>query len=260
MRRLTASTAIVLAGLATAPLPAIAERLITSLSNHRIFVTSNFVGDTLVLFGAIEQDRASRPRSTGYDIVVTVTGPKRTVVTRRKERRLGIWVNVESREFVGAPLFYAALSNRPLEEIANEETRQRLQLGLRYAPLPQRIDNRVAEGAPGDAFRQAFVRISSRQGLYQESANAVTMLSPALFRAAIALPAGSPIGSYSVDVKLLADGAMIARTGSAFEVVKAGFEQFIAEAAHQQPVLYGLATALMALLTGWLASVIFRRD
>jgi uncharacterized membrane protein YfcA len=44
------------------------------------------------------------------------------------------------------------------------------------------------------------------------------------------------------------------------EVVKVGFEQFVAQAAREYGLLYGFATALMALLTGWLASVVFRKD
>ena len=36
--------------------PAAAERLVVSLSNHRIAVTSNFVGENLVLFGTVEPD------------------------------------------------------------------------------------------------------------------------------------------------------------------------------------------------------------
>jgi hypothetical protein len=43
-------------------------------------------------------------------------------------------------------------------------------------------------------------------------------------------------------------------------VIKAGFEQYVAEAAANYGLLYGFATMLMALLTGWLASVVFRRD
>ena len=81
-----------------------------------------------------------------------------------------------------------------------------------------------------------------------------------MFRAEIPLPAEAPIGSYEVDVKLFADGDLIARTNSAFEVVKVGFEQFVANAARDYGLLYGLATAMMALLTGWFASVVFRRD
>ncbi|WP_460988836.1 TIGR02186 family protein, partial [Staphylococcus aureus] len=69
-----------------------------------------------------------------------------------------------------------------------------------------------------------------------------------------------PIGTYNVDIKLLANGALIAKTETAFEIVKVGFEQFVANSARQHGFLCGLATALTALMTGWLASVVFRRD
>src|SRR5258707_9433982 len=97
--------------------PAAAERLVASLSNHRVMVTSNFTGEELVLFGGIEQDGASRPRRSGYDIVVTVAGPRQTTITFRKERMLGIWVNADSRVFEDAPDYLAVLSNRPLDAI-----------------------------------------------------------------------------------------------------------------------------------------------
>jgi uncharacterized protein (TIGR02186 family) len=98
------------------------------------------------------------------------------------------------------------------------------------------------------------------RGLYSEEANAVTFLTPTLFRASIKLPAQVPVGDYTVDVKLFADGNLVAHTDSAFEIVKVGFEQFVVDAARDHGLLYGLATALMALLTGWIASVAFRRD
>jgi hypothetical protein len=53
---------------------------------------------------------------------------------------------------------------------------------------------------------------------------------------------------------------MIARTNSALEVIKAGFEQYVADAARDYGLLYGMATALMALLIGWFASLVFARD
>jgi len=250
---------VVVATLAVAS-PAAAERLVTSLSKHRVLVTSNFVGEDLVLFGAVEPDNTSRPPRTGYDVVVTVTGPTTAFVTRRKERRLGVWINVESRDFVRAPNFLAVMSNRPLPQIASVDVRRRLQIGLDYVSLPQQIGRDVADVLPEDAFRRAFIRINGEHNLYQEKANAVTLLSPTLFQATLPLPAAAPIGSYNVDIKVFADGVLVARTTSAFEVIKAGFEQFIAETAHQYGLLYGLATALMALLTGWIASVVFRRD
>jgi len=45
-----------------------------------------------------------------------------------------------------------------------------------------------------------------------------------------------------------------------FEVYKSGFEQVVTTAARDYGLLYGLVTAMMALATGWFASVVFRRD
>ena len=53
---------------------------------------------------------------------------------------------------------------------------------------------------------------------------------------------------------------MLARNQTSFELVKTGFEQDVGEHRPRMARLYGLATAAMALLFGWIASVIFRRD
>ena len=239
--------------------PAAAERLIVSLTNHHVMITSNYTGVELVLFGSVERDAASPQRRGQYDIVATVVGPREQLRTRRKQRVLGIWVNTAARTFIDPPSYLAVLSSRPLDAIANADTLKRLQLGIADTPLPELINNDIGEVA-NDPFRVALVRLMRDHGLYSEEPSAVTFLTPTLFRASISLPAQVPIGSYKVDVKLFADGNPIAHTDSAFEIVKVGFEQFVVEAARDHGLLYGLAAALMALLTGWIASVAFRRD
>jgi uncharacterized protein (TIGR02186 family) len=247
-----------LLALALPAAPAMAERLVTSLSDYRVEIASNFTGVDLILFGTVDQI-TTQPRS-GYDIVVTVIGPRQTMVTWRKERVLGIWVNAESRTFVNAPTYLAVLANRSIEALAGPEVRRRLQLGLQRTLLPQLIAGDVADVVRDDPFRQAFIRLRAERGLYLERTNGVTFLTPTFYRTAIPLPADAPIGSYEVDVKLFADGAMIARDTSAFELYKVGFEQFVANAARYHGLLYGLSTAGLALLVGRLASVVFRRD
>ena len=258
-RRILALAALIAASMAGAQ-PASAERLITSISRHQVLVTSSFTGTSIVLFGAVEPDAPfGRPRQA-YDIVVAVTGPRQTVVTRRKERLIGIWANAASRTFVNVPTYLHVLANRPFEQIANTETLRRLQAGLDYFQLPQQIGSDVADTVRDDPFRVNFIRLKTEHQLYGQRTNGVTFLTPTLFRAEILLPADAPFGNYDADVKLLADGNMLARTNSAFEVVKVGFEQFVASAARDYGVLYGIATVMMALATGWLASVAFRRD
>lgn len=250
----------ILLGAILDPAPAAAERLVTSLSEHRVMVTSSFTGSDVVLFGGIEREEGGLPLRGNYDIAVTVIGPRQSVVTFRKERMLGIWVNYESRVFENAPTYLAVLTNRPLDAITNTETLRRLQLGLEHIALPQRAYTAVADDVPDDTFRKAFVTLKDEHGLYSQESNGVTFLTPALFRAAIPLPAEVPIGTYEIDAKLFAGGTMIARTPSALEVYKAGFEQFVTSSAQSHGLLYGLVSAIMALLTGWFASVVFRRD
>jgi uncharacterized protein (TIGR02186 family) len=255
-----ARLAIVTAGLVVAAEAIGAERLVISLSDHRVMVTSSFSGEELVLFGAIERDGATPVRGGSYDIVVTVSGPRAPIVTRRKGRVLGIWVNVESKVADLAPAYLAVVSNKPLAEIADAETGRRLRLGFDNILLNQ------AEAKPGgeirgdDPFRAALLRLKERAGLYWQLPSGVTFLTPLLFRASIPLPAEAPVGTYEVDVKLFQNGALVARASTALEVLKAGIEQFVVNAALNYGVLYGLATVLMALFTGWVASVVFRRD
>ena len=52
MARRALIVAMLLAVVAAAP--AQAERLVVSLSNHRVAVTSSFTGEDLVLFGTVE--------------------------------------------------------------------------------------------------------------------------------------------------------------------------------------------------------------
>lgn len=261
MRRAAfALLAPVLAG-AFASDPASAERLVTSLSSYRVSIASNFTGTELVLFGTVERDVNTAARRGDYAVVVTVSGPRESMTIRRKGRILGVWVNRTSRSFIDVPSYLAILSNQPLATIADAQIRRRLQLGLDETLLPQQIGPDIADVTRDDPFRVAFLRLMKEKRLYQENDKGVTFLTPNLFRATIPLPADVPIGSYKLDVKLFADGTMIAREGStAFELFKAGIEQFVTNAARDHGFFYGLATAGMALLVGWLASVMFRRD
>lgn len=255
----TAALALAAASLIANAGPAAAERLIASLTNHHVTITSNYAGGELVLFGSVERDQTTAARRGPYDIVATIIGPRRPLRARRKSRVLGIWVNTTARTFVNPPSYLAVLANRPLDAITSTDNQRRLQLGIANTPLAEMIDNDVG-AVNNDPFRVALVRLMRERRLYEEEPDAVTFLTPTLFRAAISLPAQVPIGNYDVDVKLFADGNLIAQSDSAFEIVKVGFEQFMVDAARQYGLAYGLAAAMMALLTGWIAGVVFRRD
>jgi uncharacterized protein (TIGR02186 family) len=257
---ITRALAACVVAVAFAAAPARAERLIASVSNHRVTVTPNYSGEELVLFGSIEKDSSTPAGRGNYDLVVTVSGPRADMVARRKERRFGIWINNDSRQFVQVPGYLALFANRPFDDIASAEIERRQQLGLNNVLLTQRVGPDYADVVPDDAFRKAFVRLQKQHGLYREDTSAITFLTPTLFRTGIPLPGQVPIGTYDVEIKLFSNGVLVTKSDTAFEIVKIGFEQFVATTARQSGLVYGLVTAAMALMTGWLASVVFRKD
>lgn len=257
MTRLIALLACV-AALLGGTLTAGAETLIAAMSSHRIQITSNYTGDQVTVFGLVERDGRTTGRADPYDIVVTVRGPRRMLMVRAKEPFGPIWLNRTQRRFPDRSVFLSVSSNRPLNEILSEDTARRERIGLENA---QRATEPAFDFDPTTRrFREGLVRIMEEKGLYVHDPRGVTFLSHTLFSAPVDVPATAPTGTYEIDIVLYSGGVPLARQSTNFEVVKSGIEARLASGAHDYPLLYGLVTVALALLLGWLASVIFRKD
>lgn len=256
MRRLALAALVCLAALSGL---ARAETLVASVSRSRIDITSNFTGADLAVFGSVERDAASIARATAYDLVVTIRGP-RGLVTVREKRHIGpFWLNADARKYIATPSYIAVLSNRPLAEIVSPEFAAKLRIGVDNLVTAQGDKRwRIDEEEP--QFRSALLSIRRAQGLFSEHPASVEWLTPTLFRASVHMPGIAPLGAYDVEAAVFSDGSQLARTTLSFTVVKSGSEASVAQAAREHPLLYGLAAVGLALLVGWLASVIFRRD
>lgn len=230
-----------------------AEGLVLSLSSHRVQITQTYTGAELVIFGVITRDGRSTGRQGGYDVVVTATGPKGPAVVREKVRTGPIWINLAQRKFVNVPATLAVLATREVADVADVNLRNRYGIGLEAVITP-------TGGLEDDAFRKALIRLKSEAGLYVEDGRGVTFVTPDIFRATVPVASTAPVGNYEVSVSLLSEGAQVARETTNFEVTKVGFEQVIAQAARNHAWLYGSGTALMAIVFGWIATIIFRRD
>lgn len=234
------------------------ETLITSLSTHRVQITSTYTGVQLVIFGTIERDARTVSRGDPLDMVITVKGPRRTIIVREKEPLGPLWINRSQRRFVEAPSFISVATNRPLEQLADAEQRRRLQLGVGNILQPPLAGLDLDAGEAH--FRDALIRLGAADGLFSEQPRGVTFLSPTLFRSPVNLPGVAPPGTYDVDITLMVGSVPIAKQSTNFEVVTTGFEQRLKQVARRAGGVYGLATVFLALSFGWLASVIFRRD
>jgi uncharacterized protein (TIGR02186 family) len=228
-----------------------AEQLVLIPSTTQVLITPNYVGASVALFGSVQS--AAVQEDADYDVVITVIGPRQTFIARRKRRILGVWANAESRTFANVPTYLEVLTNRGLDSITAPRELLRQQIGLEHA-IPAVSTDRDAP------FRAALIRLQSESGDYAERADAITFFSPTVFRTEVALPSNAQVGTYHIDGKLFARGELVAQTQSAFTVAKTGLVQFIASAARDHGLLYGLTITAMALAMGWIASIVFQRD
>lgn len=231
------------------------ESVETDISSRNIAIESNFTGAEIVVFGTIANSRQSAPESGLYDIAVVIRGPEEPMVTRRKERVLGMWINTRQRQFQNVPGYYAVLSTRPLEDIADRDTL--LRYGIGFNSL---LVERTRPTDPPDPFRSAVIRIMQNAGLYRRSEEGVTFLGTSLFRATFDLPANVPNGEYWAEVFAFTDGAMISHNATRLSIRKEGFERFIYNLAFDKPLVYGVLAVIAAMLAGLLASAVFRKD
>ena len=184
----------------------------------------------------------------------------------------GLWLNSRPVVVRGAPGFYRAASNRPLDDIAHFGTLRRLGAGVDHlainAPAEQITETRYGVrdvvvsrlGADYYVWRRAVVRLKEKAGLYKEDDNGVRFVDRGLFRAEIELPTGAPTGVYRADILLFQDGRAVSAKSRTLTVEKVGFERALYVWAHDRPWSYGLAAMAFALVAGWAASAAFRRD
>ncbi|MFT7105636.1 MAG: hypothetical protein ACJAVT_000150 [Yoonia sp.] len=185
-------------------------------------------------------------------MIVTVAGPDMPVTVRKKDRRLGIWVNTESVDVDVAPTFYAVATNRPLEEILTftEDLNTRISTQRAIRSVGATVDN-------AQSFAEALIRIRSGQGLYQRLPTGVLVQEESLFRTLIPLPANLTEGDYKAEIYLTRGGQIVDLYTTIIPVKKVGLERWLYNLAHENAFLYGLMSLSIAIAAGWGASAVF---
>lgn len=144
---------------AAAALPHETIQIIVTTS--KVTIGTNFAGTDLYIAGVVENGDPLIRRQNRYDIVITMEGPRHPVTVRKKERRMGMWVNADAVTFLNAPLYYALASTRELRDITTAQTYYHLGLGIQNLPL--RANS--ADAQKTTAFREQFVRLKEEQQL-----------------------------------------------------------------------------------------------
>jgi uncharacterized protein (TIGR02186 family) len=230
--------------------PASANTLVADLSLEEVAITTDFNGETLLLFGAVGDARDG-------DIIVEFKGPVLKIASRKKEQVSGIWINRQTVNWKNAPSFYHLYSTRPIKEILSPASQSDLSIGYRNLGLkPQKLrlpENELA------GWIEALNRNMIDRGLWQRHDGGVSINRGVLFRTPVTLPANILPGDYDVRVLHIRDGQLVAEDRTSIQVAKRGAGAFIYQVAHEYSVFYGLFAIAFAVAAGWVAAAAFRK-
>lgn len=237
--------------------PAYAVRLVSSLSNDTIEITSSFSGERLTFYGSIEPDAGSEQKFVDgpFHVVVVIVGPTQDRVAREKTHILGMWLNTDQVKFKAFPSYFHVLSSTKLRDITDITTlTTNFILPESHALVPNE-----AGWWKTMVFGRELIRLMTEEHLFGVQENGVNFLSNTFYTAQLTLPSNATPGPYIAQTYVFKNGEIVARKSEGFAVRKIGFERYLAQSATQYPLFYGLACVVLALFTGWLGGVLFRR-
>lgn len=236
------------------------ETVEADVSTRSLAVTSAFSGSQVVVFGTVLNSQQETAESGLYDVVVVVEGATSPGVVRSKSSVGGIWLNTRSLKFDRIPSYYAIVSTRPLDEVADEAVLAQNLIGFDRI----RFEGALGSGtglsdADRTAFRNAIVRLKRKEGLYFTEDYGVAFIGKSLFRSTVTLPANVKVGPVTARVMLFKDGEKLSEMSARVVLARQGLEHYIYGFAFSYPLMYGLLAVAIAVSAGFAASLAFGR-
>jgi len=231
------------------------EQVVAGLSQNRVAITANFDGSEILIFGAVRRETPIPSADGPLQVVITVAGPSKPVMVRRKAWRYGIWINTDAVEVDLAPSFYAVATSGTFAEALSsvEDLRYKVSIpsAIRSVGAPMNVPDSAS-------FTEAVIRIRTKNALYQVHENTVNISQETLFDTSVDLPANLTEGNYSARIFLTRSGKVVDVYTTEIFVQKVGLERWVYNLAHERPLIYGILSLFIAISAGWMASAVFK--
>ena len=170
---------------------------------------------------------------------------------------MGIWINSNKIVFSDVPSYYAIASNRRIKNIISIENQNKLQIGAERLNIKP-INNLEISNEEIEKFKSGLIRNKIKKNLYSLNEKSV-FFNNKLFRSQINFPTNAPEGNYKINTYLIKNNNIINSKENSVFISKVGIERKIYNFANKQPALYGICAIIIAILSGSIASIIFRR-
>lgn len=223
--------------------------LTVDLSQDHVDITTGFTGADIVVFGMKE--------ALGQ-IAVVVRGPEHDMIVRQKARSMGVWYNSKWMRFKDVPSYYDYAVSVPEKELGPAKVLKANGIGMpamRFKP-----SSRGADVSKTEKFQKALIRNKQAEELFPVKAGEIEFLADDFFKTKIHVPSNVPIGNYQIQTFLLNNGEVISDNIVNLKVSQVGMSAGIHMFANKHSLTYGLLCVLIAVISGWMANMMRRRD
>ena len=208
-----------------------------------------FSGETALFSGEINKNQ---------DVALEIVGPSVKSAFNVMGRIGPFWMNRDQAEIENAPGFYVLLLP---EQGAWRDNLGALDLGLGKYEKDVKIE--AGENEPEKIFN-LFVELKESEGVFNEQPGAVKYEAGSdgkkLFNASFDFPSSTSLGLYQVRAVIIENGARVGTIVKDFPVQETGFVKLVHNMALNQGLLYGVLSVLIALFTGLVMGVLFRKS
>jgi uncharacterized protein (TIGR02186 family) len=228
--------------------------LVTESSKSVIEVGLRYNGDRIDFSGTLGETEADA-------VIAKLTSPAETVKINVKGRVGPLWMNTRQYEVENVPSMYQVQASAPLSEITTPELARELQIGFETIKdqMKYHILKGTDEGNDAETIFEGLMQIKVEDELYSiDDTGRIELQDGKMFSHYFDFPPDAKPGHYTVEYLLIKDKKLVGKASDDIHIEKVGMVAFIAKAADEQPVVYGICAVLIALGTGLMVGFIFK--
>jgi len=228
--------------------------LVTESSKSVIEVGLRYNGDRIDFSGTLAE--------TGADaLIAKLTSPAETVKINVKGRVGPFWMNTRQYEVENVPSMYQIQASAPLSEITTPELAEELKLGFDTIKdqMKYHILKGTDQGNDAETIFQGLMKIKVESELYAiDDTGRIEIKDGKNFDYYFDFPPDAKPGHYNVEYFLIKDKKLVGKASDTIHIKKVGMVAYIAKAAEESPVIYGICAVLIALGTGLIVGFFFK--
>jgi uncharacterized protein (TIGR02186 family) len=230
------------------------QALVTDATKSVIEIGLRYNGDRIDFFGTL----------TGTDadaLIVKLTSPAETVKINVKGRVGPFWMNTRQYQVENVPSMYQIQASAPLDKITTPELAEELKIG--YDTIKSQLKYHIVKGTEEENDEETvfdgLMQIKHEAELYSiDDTGRIEIKEGKLFNHYFDFPSGAKPGIYNVEYFLIKDRKLVGKASDTIHIKKVGMVAFIAQAAEERPVVYGICAVLIALGTGLAVGFVFK--